>query len=301
MDGAMLCLLFFLFNFPIFRDAAPDSIGPATAQLQITAGDRVDVDIQGTVYVTDRDRNMVRRLNANLVQEKQMGGMGWGNDQFDHPSGIWARNGIDVFVADEGNHRIQRFDRNFNYISTFSTRESDNPDERFGYPSDVAVSRFGDLYICDTENSRILKLDAQSRFVRTFGGIDAGKGRLGKPTKVAIGPEDRLYVLDGPRIVVFDAFGNFSMVLAEGLFHDPSTLFADPQGVMVVDGEMLYCFDQEGRPVCAALVEKIAPGEPHHCFSLAAANGTLYLLTEMGLTKLPDPRLSPPGTDAGKE
>jgi hypothetical protein len=74
----MLCLLFFLFNFPIFRDAPPDSIGPAGAQLQTAAGDRIDVDIQGTVYVTDRDRNMVRRMNANLGQEKQMGGMGWG-------------------------------------------------------------------------------------------------------------------------------------------------------------------------------------------------------------------------------
>jgi hypothetical protein len=255
-------------------------------------GQRIDVDIHGGIYLVDRERNSVARLAPDLHVEREVGGAGWGNDQFDRPSGIWARNGIDVFVSDEGNHRIQRFDGRFNYVCTYSTQESDNPGERFRYPSDVAVSRFSDLYICDSENSRIVKLDAQGNFSSAFGGIDAGKGRLQGRDRIGIGPDDRIYVLDGGRIVEFDAFGNFHGILAEGVLRGPSLIYADPLGVIVAESDTLYCFDAVDRPVSSLPIATIVGG-PSQCFSIAAAGGTLYLLTERGLARTPDPRVSP--------
>ncbi len=260
-------------------------------------GQSLDVDNTGMITIADREQNLLVVLNGELRQVREIGGFGWGNDQFDQPSGIWARNGIDVFVADYGNHRIQRFDGKLNYISTLSTRSSDNPDERFGYPTDVTVSRFGDLYICDSENSRILKVSSQDRVTGSIGGIDAGQGRLNHPTKVAIGPDDHVFVIDVPRVVVFDAFGNFSGVLADGVFRTPSVLYGDAQGAIVVDGDMVYGFDAQNRPACAVKITTLL-GANHTgpLFSLAVNRGRCYCLTPDGVTIVPDPRFSPPGS-----
>jgi len=258
-------------------------------------GQVLDVDNTGVVTVADRESNQVVMLTVDLKQAREIGGYGWGNDQFDQPSGLWARNGIDVFVADYGNHRIQRFDRTLNYISTLSTRSSDNPEERFGYPTDVAVSRFGDLYIVDSENSRVLKVGAQNVVGGIIGGMDAGRGRLIRPTRVGVGPEDRVCVLDGSRVVIFDAFGNFVSMLAEGVFHDPSVLYADALGLIVVDGGMVYGFDSHERPACVVTADSLLGDNRHGpIFSLAVNRGRCYCLTSGEIRIVPDPRFAPP-------
>ena len=144
-------------------------------------GNRLDVDINGSFYILNSERNLLGTYSARLEAQKEVGGAGWNDDQFDKPSGLWARNGIDVFVADYGNHRIQRFDRGLNFISSFSARESTDPEERFGYPLDVALSRLGDLFVCDGENARVVKINRFTKVERAFGGFDAGKGRLLRP------------------------------------------------------------------------------------------------------------------------
>ncbi len=261
-------------------------------------GQVIDVNNNGMITVADREQNVVILLNSDLQQVREVGGYGWGNDQFDQPSGIWARNGIDVFVADYGNHRIQRFDGKLNYISTLFTRTNDNPDERFGYPTDVTISRFGDLYICDSENSRILKVSAQNQVTGSIGGMDAGKGRLTRPTRVGVGPDDRICVLDGSRVVLFDAFGNFQQVLVEGVFHSPSVLYADPLGLLIVDGDMIYGFDAQLRPACALTTSALlGENKLGPVYGLAVSRGRCYCLSPDGLTIVPDPRFGPGGLD----
>ncbi len=259
-------------------------------------GDRLDVDINGTIYVLDAEKSTLRLYSKDFALLKEVGGAGWHDTQFDNPDGIWARNGIDVFVADYGNHRIQRFDRNLNFISTLFTRDSDNPDERFGYPAGVTLSRLGDLYICDGENSRIVKVNSLSQVERTFGGFDAGKGRLEKPTAVQAGPHDNIYVLDGARVVIFDTFGNFVNELAPGLFRKPSCMVADDAGASVIDGDTLFCFDENQRPILAQSIRTLTGSPDIRVRSIAFSRGTLYLLAVDGLHAVPDPRVNHDGT-----
>ena len=148
-----------------------------TQEQQTTSRGQLDVDIYGNIYILNTDRNTLKLFAKDRSLKREVGGSGWENDQFDRPSGLWARNGIDVFVADYGNHRIQRFDRHLSYVSTLYARENPDPDERFGYPTDVAVSRLGDLFICDSENSRIVKVNRFTQVERTFGGFSAGNYR----------------------------------------------------------------------------------------------------------------------------
>ncbi len=255
-------------------------------------GSALDIDINGNVYVVDADRNTLRLYNRSGALEKEIGGPGWLSGQFDRPSSVWARNGIDVFVADYGNHRIERFDRSLNFVSSFSTRESANPDERFGYPGSVALSRLGDLFVCDTENSRIVKVDRFSTVERTFGGFGGGGGRLNSPSGVALGPRDGIYVLDGRRIAVFDPFGNYLRDLFPSLFVRPVALYADDGVVAVVDSATLFMFDANERAVGAFPLSALGGGVLD-VRALALNSGSLYLLTGQGLTVVSDPRKLP--------
>ncbi|MBX2992788.1 MAG: NHL repeat-containing protein [Bacteroidetes bacterium] len=256
----------------------------------ILTGTRFDVDINGRIIVADGERNVLRQYSRERVFEKETGGTGWNEGQFDHPSGVWARNGIDVFVADYGNHRIQRFDRNLAFISSFSTRERSDPDERFGYPTDVAVSRLGDLFICDSENSRILKITGLSKVERTFGGFDAGKGRLRAPTQLEIGPDDNIYVRDGNRVVVFDNFGNFILNLGEGLFSTDVMIFADEAGIVILEGTKLYVFDRGNRFAFDMPLATLFSDATPEIRAFVISRGTLYFLTSQGIMTIPDPR-----------
>lgn len=161
----------------------------------------------GFIYVTDAGNDEVIQLDTlgNII--KDIGGFGWNSSQFDEPVDVFA-DPLSVYVTDKNNHRIQRFDRNLNFISLLTTRENENADERFGYPLGCVVSNQGDLYVLDSENKRILKFDLFGNFQMNFGGIDAGSFRLKVPTSLAISSSGNLYVADENLIVLFDQFGN---------------------------------------------------------------------------------------------
>jgi len=252
-------------------------------------GTNLDVDLYGTVYVINASSATLTLLDADLRVVMQTGGPGWENGQFDQPSAVWARNGLDIFVADYGNHRIQRFDRQLAFVSSLSTRDSDSPDQRFGYPTDVALSRMGELFICDGENQRIVKVNRLSQVEKVFGGFDAGKGKLQKPTRIAIGPADNLYVLDGGRVVVFDPFGNFLRELYERMWRQPSALWAEAGRVLVADEDTLRCFDQEGRLMQSVILTEVAPRIVGNIRAVGAQNGRLYLLSNAGISVTRDP------------
>ncbi|MCB0714081.1 MAG: NHL repeat-containing protein [Ignavibacteriae bacterium] len=167
----------------------------------------LDHDIEGHLYVVDAGRDLVVKYSSKGDSLDAVGGFGTGTEEFDHPIALYARRGTDLFVADHNNHRIQRFDRRLDYVTTLFTR--DNPDERirFGYPLDVAVSRQGDIVVLDGENYRVAIFNSVGEFVRSFGDITSGEGRLIDPISLELDDNDNVYVLDGGEIKVYDPFG----------------------------------------------------------------------------------------------
>ncbi len=168
-----------------------------------------DVDIDGHIYVVDRERDMLLKYSAEGDSLGAISGTGDGQLQFDQPMAVFAHRGTDVLVADYNNHRIQRFDRNLDYVTTIYLR--DDPDERhrFGYPRDVTMNRQGDILIVDGENRRVLQIDASGSVKRTIGDIAAGAGRLVDPSMIATDDRDFIYVLDGGRVLIYDPFGTY--------------------------------------------------------------------------------------------
>ncbi len=171
-----------------------------------------DITSAGIIYVTDAATDEIYKLDTlgNVMQTA--GGYGWSRGLFDNPSGIFA-NPLSVYVSDKNNNRIERFDKDLNYISQLNTRNSDTTAERFGYPLGCVVSPQGDLYILDSENKRVVEFDMFGNFSQNFGGYNAGKFALYNPLKIAVAPNNDIYVVDGKRIVVFDQYGTGLSIL----------------------------------------------------------------------------------------
>ncbi len=262
-------------------------LGPASAVSQNPPirGTSISVDLSGVLTVVDNHACTVRQYTPGGTLLREIGGQGWGNDQFDRPSGVWAKNGIDVFVADYGNHRIQRFDNGLAYVSTLYTRDNSDPDKRFGYPTAVSLSRLGELFICDGENNRIAKVGASNQIDLTFGGYGAGSGRLIQPIQIDCGPNDDVYVLDPPRIIVFDTFGNYIAELGPGLFTHPAGLSATQTMIVVLDTMAVFAFDAQQHLIGRIdLPDSTRSQEPSGC---ALTSSAAYLIGPGGLTIIP--------------
>jgi tripartite motif-containing protein 71 len=84
-----------------------------------------------------------------------VGGPGSGDGQFISPGGVAADGSGNVYVADSGNDRIQRFDASGTFLTTWGSAGSGNG--QFHFPEGVATDGSGNLYVADSTNHRIQK------------------------------------------------------------------------------------------------------------------------------------------------
>ncbi len=75
------------------------------------------------------------------------------NVLFYMPSDIVLDKEGNVYVLDSGNHRIQKFDPNGNYLATFGRRGQGPGD--FQYPQSIDLDPDGNLYVSDSGNQKI--------------------------------------------------------------------------------------------------------------------------------------------------
>ncbi len=199
--------------------AAPASPLPDTLLFTVTATDYpatfdriggIASGADGSVFVMDLDRQRVVRFDAAGEVLTAWGARGHRQGQFSFATGsaaytialglATAPDGT-VFVADPGNHRVQRFTDSGRFLGAWG-RKGTAPG-LFDTPIDLAVSAAG-VYVQDAGNRRI------QRF--TLGGAFAGAWPIaqscGPSTTVPLGigaaPDGSLYVgvyaTDGTRI-----------------------------------------------------------------------------------------------------
>ncbi len=134
---------------------------------------------------------------------------------FRSPRDVATDSDGNVYVADTGNNRIQKFTSGGRFIRTWGS--GGTGDGKFDLLSGIAIDRFtrnNYVYVADTDNHRIQKFDADGTFVSWWGydGINVpvgqypnnvhspGSGLTGKTTFLAGG-------FSLPRGVAVDSFG----------------------------------------------------------------------------------------------
>jgi len=193
-------------------------------------------DPSGFVYVADTGNHRILKWNPNGSVVAEIGGFGWGTEQFNGPVSVWAKNGLDVLVADMNNQRIVRFDRDLHYISELHSSETWPEELRFGFPLDAALGAQSELFCLDGDNRRVLKVDVFGNPQVSFGDFDEGEGRLGKPSKFCILQNSRILISDdeSSSIKVFDALGNYLYSFGTGVLKQPSGMTDPARGWLLV-------------------------------------------------------------------
>ena len=220
---------------------------------------RIVVGTQGTIYVLDADENKVSLFCNPQDAPKTLGGFGWSSSSFDKPTGV-ATDGVNVYISDYGNHRIQRFDRDFNYISSLSTRDTSDVSSRFGYPLDIALSEFGDLFILDGENIRVIKFNSQGSFERVFGDINAGKGKIQNPTKL-LAANSRVFVGEKNKILEYDYFGNYLGSIGDGVMSNLAGFAIMTNGLIAASNDSIWWFTRTGVLQKNSSLDRIISGD----------------------------------------
>ena len=176
---------------------------------------------------------------------RQFGSQGAAPGQFNFPRNLAVAPDGRLYVADTGNHRIQVFDPQGNFV-----RQWGGPGEapgHFNEPWGIAVDKEGNVYVADTWNHRIQVFDSEGKFLRQWGTEGMTGGELGQtsvfwgPRAIAIDAEGNLYVTDtgNKRVQKFDPEGNFlgqwgGYGLTEGHFDEPVGIAIDQQGNIYV-------------------------------------------------------------------
>lgn len=178
--------------------------GQRVNDVAVDSGDRVYV-VYGAeaifgVGVYDTEGNHLRDIG---------GGSGSGDGQFQWPQSVAIHPGGDVYVADTGNDRVQKFDAEGHFIAAWGEQGSDSG--QFLSPYGIAASSDGRVYVSDRDNHRIQVFDTDGQYWTEFGGQGYGDGMLDFPRGLALDSNQTLYVADtlNHRIQAFSAAGDY--------------------------------------------------------------------------------------------
>ncbi|HDI52261.1 hypothetical protein DRQ11_02875 [candidate division KSB1 bacterium] len=246
----------------------------------------LSIDPSGNLYVADTGNHRIQKFDTRGTYQRYIGGIGWNEAQFDHPTDIWAASSLDVFVADYNNQRIQRFDRHLNYLSSLRSSTDWDAIFQFGFPYSVALSRQGDLFLSDDEHNRILKLDSFGQPIISFGGMGSMEGNLKQPGPIWITHGGLLFVTDlkGAQILRFDYFGNFLGNLGIGYLKAPLGLTFDEQRqyLFVADpgSATVWAFSLKGEVIPVMLIQHTEQSDWQKPVDVAVWRDQLFVLDQ---------------------
>ncbi len=133
----------------------------------------ISVAPDGVAYVVDSKKDTVRVFAADGTEQDAIGTTGAADGQFHFPSGV-AADADKVVVADQGNHRVQIFDREGGFVRTFGSELAAArtvSDLKGKFNSIGGVTIVGD---------EIYVVESMHAFVQTFDENGESKGIFGK-------------------------------------------------------------------------------------------------------------------------
>ncbi len=228
-------------------------------------------DSSSNVYVVDSENHRVQKFDAsgnflNRWQSASVGSYGkpangTAPGEFDNPFGISVDSNDNLYVADTGNNRIQKFNASGTYVTAFGGSGpygGGSGDGQLALPYGVTNDLAGNVYVADTFNNRIQKFSSSGTYITKTGevsgsqvqqqGISAQEGS-GGPMAVTVDSAGNVWAVDMAKIYKYSSSLAFiqswdlvSMASTnEGLDVWNFTLTADTQGhiyvTQMIDGQ----------------------------------------------------------------
>jgi tripartite motif-containing protein 71 len=200
-------------------------------------------DAAGNVYVVDSSHNRIQKFDPNGAFLASWGGRGSELGRFNFgssqnytqpPGGGIAVGGNYVYVADSGNHRIERFNLSGGEALQWGTYGS--LPGQFSYPRGLAANA-GEVLVADDDNHRVQKFSPDGAFEAEAGTHGSGPGQFGFPYGVALDAAGNAYVADdlnhrvvklSPQLGFLGAWGGYGSQPGQLAF--PRALASDAAG-----------------------------------------------------------------------
>lgn len=145
------------------------------------------------VYVCDARANQVKIYRQGLLVAA-FGSAGTAVGQFDFPAGVFVSPAGEVFVVDQGNDRVQVFDRSGTFRRSFRLGSGSTLTGRSGRAQGITGDTQGRIYVADSFQGVIKIFDAQGNSQGTWGDFGQAAGQLRTPVDLAIDGLNRLCV-----------------------------------------------------------------------------------------------------------
>ena len=254
----------------------------------VSSAKAFSIDKEGNLFILDSENNKLSKLNSDGQFANEVGGWGWGNLNFDKPVSVEASDGLNVYVSDYFNHRILRFNKQLEYISTLFTRDNDDSNSKFGLPTAIAVDQFSNLFLYDNENKRILKFDKYGNIDRKFGGFESSSAKITNPIKIEINLENQLFVLENDKLSKYDNWGTNTGIIRFDSTYDLINFCVDEKNIYIIhDQNMLTSFDYYGHQLDSYdLSEMFSISDFDAVTDIKAHLENIYLLTRNTVIRL---------------
>ena len=134
---------------------------------------------------------------------QEWGGFGSDPGEFKFPSGVAVDQAGNVYVADQLNHRIQKFTADGEFVDEWGKLGSG--DGEFIRPMGVAVDPSGVVYVTDAGNHRVQRFSSSGSFLGAWGsawGTPGAPPSFHTPTSVAVDASGNLFVVDNGTYLV---------------------------------------------------------------------------------------------------
>ena len=175
--------------------------------------------------------------SCNFVSK--WGSQGTGNGQFNAPFGVAVDPSGNIYVSDQGNSRVEKFNSNGQFILKWGS--SGTGDEQFDLPGGITIDSAGNIYVADGRNHRIQKFDPSGNFLSKFGTFGQGDGQLYFPAGLVIDSFGNIWLADtsNNRVQKFTSGGVFiskfgSAGSGDGQFNAPVDIVFDTSGNIYV-------------------------------------------------------------------
>ncbi len=212
----------------------------------------VAVNSRGEVVIADSGNHRIQVTTGSADNLRELPGQfrfefgrrGAGPGELVEPAGVAVDQDDNIYVADAGNHRIQKFDAQGRFLAAWGGPGRETG--RFDRPTGLAIDRARKwIYVTDTDNGRVQKLDLEGRFLLAWGEPGTRTEQLYRPKGIAVDPRGDLYVVDtnNHRVKKYTSEG-----MPLGSFGHNGTADGElwfPFGVAVDDKGRLFITDSE--------------------------------------------------------
>jgi DNA-binding beta-propeller fold protein YncE len=179
---------------------------------------------------------------------------------FQRPTELALDSQGNIYIIDGGNHRVQKFDKDGNFLLTWGSLGAGDGQFLFqaspAHYGSITVDEDGYVYVTDHHN-RIQKFDSDGNFLMKFGDTGYADGKFYTLYGVAVDNQGNIYTTDWTKYEIqkFDGEGKFLQKWEvpscnPGGISAPYNVVVDGQGHLYVSnmsGNCIQKFDNQGN------------------------------------------------------